>query len=232
MILEWDKIGERLGETGADHCVLYKQSGKTETNDYDTGYAWNGITAVTEKPSGAEASPQYADNIKYLNLVSAEDFAATLEAFMYPSEFEECDGSAEIAPGVSIGQQARKQFGLSYRTLIVNDTEGQSYGYKLHLVYNALAAPSEKPYNTINDSPEITGLSWELSTTPVPVTAINPKTGKPYKPTASMTINSVTADPEKLKQLEAILYGSADADPRLPWPDEVFALFNPDEAAA
>lgn len=232
MILEWDKIGERMGETGADHCVLYKQSGKSATNDYDTGYAWNGVTAVTEKPSGAEASPQYADNIKYLNLVSAEDFAATLEAFMYPDEFEECDGSAEIAPGVSIGQQDRKQFGLSYRTLIVNDTEGQSYGYKLHLVYNALAAPSEKPYNTINDSPEITGLSWELSTTPVPVTAINPKTGKPYKATASMTINSVNADPAKLAQLETILYGSAEADPRLPWPDEVYALFNPTEETA
>ena len=209
----WDETGKRLYETGVKQGVLYPQTG----GSYPKGVAWNGLTAVTESPSGAEASPQYADDIKYLNLVSAEEFGATIEAFTYPDEFGVCDGSAEIQPGVIVGQQNRKLFGLSYRTTLGNDTEGTDHGYKLHMVYGALAAPSEKGYTTINDSPEAMALSWEVTTTPVSVTG--------FKPTASLIIDSTKVDPAKLAALELILYGNTGVDARLPLPDEVAAIF-------
>lgn len=208
----WDQTGERLYETGVNQGVLYVQ----ENGSYPAGVPWNGLTAVTESPSGAESTALYADNIKYLNLVSAEEFGATIEAYMYPTEFEQCDGSAALAAGVSIGQQSRKTFGLSYRTTLGNDVDGNAYGYKLHIIYGALAAPSEKAYSTINDSPEAITFSWEVSTTPVNVTG--------YKPTASITIDSTKADAAKLKALEDILYGTDDVDARLPLPDEIAAL--------
>ena len=218
--LVWDKTGERFYETGVDHGVLYPlQAG----GEYSKGVAWNGLTAVTESPSGAEASPIYADNIKYLNLMSAEEFGATVEAYTYPDEFAECDGSAVVAAGVFIGQQRRKTFGLCYRTVIGNDTDNNDYGYKLHLIYGALAAPSEKAYATINDSPEAITFSWEISTTPVSVAG--------FKPTACVTIDSTKADPEKLAALEAILYGSDEEDARLPLPDEIVSIMG-DAAAA
>lgn len=210
--LVWDATGERLYETGVDHGVLYVQEGGA----YPKGVAWNGLTAVTESPSGAEATPLYADNIKYLNLMSTEEFGATIEAYMYPDEFAACDGSAELATGVSIGQQKRKTFGLCYRTVVGNDTESNDYGYKLHIIYGALAAPSEKAYATINDSPEAITFSWELSTTPVAVDG--------HQPTASITIDSTKADADKLAALEKILYGDADAEARLPLPDEIAEL--------
>ena len=210
--LVWDKTGERFYETGVKQGVLYVQ----EAGAYPMGVAWNGLTAVTESPSGAEATALYADDIKYLNLMSAEEFGATIEAYTYPEEFEACDGSASIANGVSIGQQARKTFGLCYRTALGNDTDGSDYGYKLHLIYGAMAAPSEKAYATINDSPEAITFSWELTTTPVAVTG--------HKPTASITIDSTKADPEKLKALETILYGSESEEARLPLPDEIAEL--------
>lgn len=213
--LVWDKTGERLYETGVDHGVLYPvQAGGV----YNKGVAWNGLISVTESPSGAEASPIYADNIKYLNLMSAEEFGATIEAYMYPDEFAECDGSAEIANGVSIGQQSRKTFGLCYRTVIGNDVDSNEHGYKLHMIYGALAAPSEKGYQTINDSPEAITFSWELSTTPVNVEG--------FKPTASLTIDSTKADPIKLAALEKILYGDTnpETEARLPLPDEIATL--------
>lgn len=194
--LSWDNTGERLFETGVKQCVLYPQE---KGGKYAIGVAWNGVTAVTESPSGAEASPLYADDIKYLNLMSTEEFGATIEAYMYPDEFKECNGEYEIADGVSIGQQKRKAFGLSYRTVIGNDTESNSYGYKLHIIYGAMAAPSEKSYSTINDSPEAMTLSWELSTTPVTV--------KNFEPTSLITIDSTKVDKAKLAALEAILYG-------------------------
>ena len=213
MKLIWDKTGERFYETGVDHGVLYPvQAGGV----YSKGVAWNGLTAVTESPSGAEASPIYADNIKYLNLISAEEFGCTIEAYTYPEEFGECDGSAEIATGVRIGQQARKTFGLSYRTVLGNDTDNNDYGYKLHLIYGALAAPSEKGYTTINDSPEAITFSWEVTTTPVNVTG--------FKPTACVTIDSTKVDAEKLAALEAILYGSDSEEARLPLPDEIVTI--------
>ena len=210
--LVWDQTGERFYETGVSKGVLYVQ----ENGTYPLGVAWNGLTAVTESPSGAEASPLYADDIKYLNLLSNEEFGATIEAYTYPEEFEECDGSAEIAGGVTIGQQKRKAFGLCYRTILGNDTENNDYGYKLHIIYGAMAAPSEKAYTSVNDSPEAITFSWEVTTTPVSVT------GK--KPTASITIDSVKADPTKLAALEAILYGSESEEPRLPLPDEIATL--------
>lgn len=213
-VLTWDESGDRLFETGVDHGVLYPQDA---AGTYPTGVAWNGLTAVTESPSGAEASPQYADNIKYLNLVSAEEFGATIEAFTYPDEFAVCDGSAEPQPGVRLGQQPRKPFGLSYRTKVGNDTEGQDFGYKLHLVYGALAAPSERAYATVNDSPEAITFSWELTTTPVNVTGFNP--------VAQITIDSTKADAAELAALEAMLYGGASQEPTLPLPDAVLALF-------
>lgn len=214
--LVWDNTGDRLYETGVKKGVLYPVS---SNGTYPKGVAWNGLTAVTESPSGAEATALYADDMKYLNLYSAEEFGATVEAYTYPEEFGECDGSAEIANGVQIGQQTRKAFGMCYRTTIGNDTEGDAHGYKLHIIYGAMASPSEKAYATINDSPEAITFSWELTTTPVNVT------GK--KPTASLTIDSTKADPTKLAALEAILYGSdggSGTDARLPLPDEIAEL--------
>lgn len=208
--LVWDKTGERLYETGVSKCALYIQS---SSGTYPLGVAWNGITAVSESPSGAEPSALYADDIKYLNILSTEEFAATIEAYTYPEEFAECDGSAELAEGIFIGQQKRKAFGLCYRTIIGNDVEGNEHGYKLHIIYGALAAPSEKGYATVNESPEAITFSWEISTTPVSVEGM--------KPTATVTIDSTKADPTKLAELEKILYGSEDADPRLPLPDEI-----------
>lgn len=210
--LVWDTVGERFYETGVDHGVLYIPDG---TGAYNTGFAWNGLVTVTESPSGADASAQYADNIKYLNLIAAEEFACTIEAFTYPPEFGQCDGTAEPDTGMQIGQQGRKVFGLSYRTILGNDTLSNEYGYKLHLVYGCLAAPSEKAYSTVNDSPEAITFSWEVSTTPVPMTG--------YKPTALITINSVDASPTGLSALEDALYG-ATVEPELPMPDEVLTL--------
>ena len=210
--LVWDQTGERLYETGVKNCVLYIPTDGV----YSKGVAWNGITAVNESPSGAEPNPLYADDIKYLNLMSAEEFGASIEAYTYPDEFAQCDGSASIAKGVSIGQQTRKTFGLCYRTTLGNDTEGNDYGYKLHFIYGALASPSEKAYSTINDSPEAITFSWEISTTPVEVTG--------YKPTASLTIDSIAANPTKLAALEAILYGNETEEARLPLPNEIATL--------
>ena len=223
----WDKTGERIYESGVDHGVLYPQD---DTGAYAGGVAWNGLIGITESPSGAESNPQYADNIKYLDLMSAEEFGATIEAYMYPVEFEECDGTAEVAPGVTIGQQNRKTFGMSYRTKVGNDVAGQDYGYKLHLFWGAKASPSEKNFQTINDSPEATTFSWEVTTTPVVLTTINPKTKKVYNPTASMVVNSTKVDATKLAALEKILYGDIESEPRLPTPDEVIAIFAPAEA--
>ena len=211
----WDKTGERFYETGVKNGVLYVQEG----GQYKNGVAWNGLTAVTESPSGAEATPLYADDIKYLNLLSTEEFGATIEAYTYPDEFAACDGSAALVDGVMIGQQARKTFGLCYRTTIGNDTNGNDSGYKLHIIYGALAAPSEKAYATINDSPEAITFSWEVTTTPVNVTGA--------KPTASITIDSTKADSTKLAALEDILYGKDGEpgnEPRLPLPDEIKTL--------
>lgn len=221
MKLVWDKTGERFFETGVKNAVLYLQA---TGGTYPKGVAWNGISSITEQPSGAEASPVYADDIKYLNLISAEDYAATIEAYTFPDEFAECDGSAAIADGVSITQQKRKTFGLCYRTIIGNDVDGESYGYKLHIIYGAMAAPSEQAHNTVNDSPEAMTMSWSISTTPVSV--------KGFKPTASLTIDSTKADSSKLTKLEEILYGKDPTesggkdgvDPRLPLPDEIATL--------
>ena len=209
----FDNAGERFYETGVKECALFVKEGNT----YGKGVAWNGITAITESPSGAEASPLYADDIKYLELRSAEEFGATVEAYTYPDEFAACDGSAELAEGVSIGQQKRSSFGLAYKTTVGNDTDGNDHGYKIHLIYGATAAPSEKAYATINDSPEAITFSWELTTTPVAVTG--------HKPTACLTIDSTKVDADKLKTLEATIYGSEDEEPSLPSPDEVAAIF-------
>lgn len=210
--LVWDETGKRLYETGVSQGVLYPQSGGT----YPNGVAWNGLTAVTESPSGAEATPLYADNIKYLNLFSAEEFGATIEAYTYPDEFMACDGSAQIAKGAYIGQQNRKQFGMCYKTLLGNDVDANDHGYKLHIIYGAMASPSEKAYATVNDSPEAITFSWEVTTTPVNVTG--------YEPTASIVIDSTKCDPTKLADLEEILYGSAEEEPRLPLPDEIVTV--------
>lgn len=209
----WDAIGEHTFETGVRNGVLYLQGVE---GTYNTGVAWNGLTSVSESPEGAEATDLYADDIKYLTLMSAENFKATIEAYTYPVEFEECDGSATIAKGVVIGQQPRKPFGLCYRTAIGNDTDGNEHGYKLHIVYGCQASPSEKQYSTINDSPEAITFSWEVNTTPVNVN------GK--KPTATLIIDSTKADKAKLTALEAILYGSEEQEPRLPMPDEIATL--------
>lgn len=218
--ITWDTVGERYYETGVKMGVLYPiQTGGL----YNKGVAWNGLTAVTESPSGAEATALYADDTKYLNLLSNEEFGATIEAYTYPEEFAECDGSAALAKGVMIGQQKRKTFGLCYRTAIGNDVDGSDYGYKLHLVYGCLASPSEKAYATINDSPEAITFSWEVSTTPVSVTG--------FKPTSQITIDSTKVDAVKLASLEDILYGKdgeedTATEPRLPLPDEVATLFS------
>ena len=214
-VLEWDKVGERLYETGVDRGVLYIPD---ESGSYDDGFAWNGLTTVTESPSGAESNPQFADNIKYLNLVSAEEFGATIEAFTYPEEFAQCDGTALPSPGLAVGQQGRKQFGLCYRTRVGNDIEGTDHGYKLHLIYGAQASPSEKAYATINDSPEAIAFSWEVSTTPISV-------GGGLKPTAQIVVDSTKVDSSDLSDLEDILYGTVGDDPRLPTPDEVVSIF-------
>ena len=211
--LVWDATGERKYETGVRNGVLYIMG---EGGTYPKGVAWNGLTAVTESPSGAEATALYADDTKYLNLISAEEFGATIEAYMYPDEFAECDGSATLAAGVTIGQQPRKTFGMSYRTVYGNDVDNESYGYKLHLIYGAVAAPSEKAYATINDSPEAITFSWEVKTTPVNVTG--------HKPTASLTIDSTKVDQVKLKKIEDILYGAAEGEARLPLPDEIIQI--------
>ncbi|MCM1179405.1 MAG: hypothetical protein NC347_04055 [Clostridium sp.] len=220
MRLKWDQTGERTYETGVSNGVLYPQKG----GSYGNGVAWNGLSGVTESPSGAEPTAIYADNIKYLELTSAEEFGATVEAYTYPDEFAECDGSAEVADGVMIGQQDRKAFGMAYKTIVGNDTEKNAHGYKLHMIYGATAAPSEKGYSTVNDSPEAITLSWELSTTPVEVTD--------HKPTATLVIDSTKANPEKLKALEDILFGTDESEARLPMPDEVISLMKEDLSAA
>ena len=219
--LVWDQIGEKLYETGVKNGVLYPQD---SSGAYPKGVAWNGLTAVTEKPSGAEKTSLYADDIKYLNLMSAEEFGATIEAYMYPDEFAQCDGSAELAKGVSIGQQSRKSFGMSYKTTIGNDVDNNDYGYKLHIIYGALASPSEKAYASINESPEAITFSWEITTTPVAVAG--------HKPTASITIDSTKVDKDKLTALEAILYGSESEDTRLPLPDEIKTIMGGGAAAS
>lgn len=212
--LVWDTTGERYYETGVKNGVLYVQTGGA----YPKGVAWNGLTAVTESPSGAEATALYADDIKYLNLMSNEEFGATIEAYTYPDEFAACDGSAALVDGVMLGQQNRSTFGLCYRTSLGNDTEGSDYGYKLHLIYGCLAAPSEKAYATINDSPEAITFSWEVSTTPVEVTG--------YKPTSCITIDSTKVEPAKLAALEKVLYGDTDTEARLPLPDEIASIMS------
>lgn len=208
--LIWDQSGQRFYETGVSNGVLYVQD---ESGAYPKGVAWNGLTAVTESPSGAEATPLYADDIKYLELYSAEEFGATIEAYTYPEEFEACDGSAEIAVGVTIGQQTRKAFGLCYKTVVGNDVKGNELGYKLHLIYGCKAAPSEKAFQTINDSPEAITFSWEVTTTPVNVEG--------FKPTANLVIDSTKVDAEKLAAIEAKLFGDASSEAMLPLPDEI-----------
>jgi hypothetical protein len=219
MELVWDQVGQKVYETGVDRGVLYLPN---LLGVYAEGYAWNGLTTVTESPSGAESNKQYADNQVYLNLVSAEEFGGTVEAFTYPDEFAECDGSLVFEGGILVGQQSRRSFGFSYRTRVGNDLQGADFGYKLHLVYNALAAPSERAYATINDSPEALTFSWEFSTTPVAVGTIN---GTFVKPTSSLTIDSTKVDADTLAELEDILYGTAGTDARLPTPAEVLGLF-------
>lgn len=219
--LVWDTVGDRYYETGVDHGVLYIPDA---TGVYATGVAWNGLTTVTESPSGAEATAQYADNIKYLNLMSVEEFGATVEAFTYPEEWQQFDGWGVPSEGVFVGQQPRKTFGLSYRTRVGNDLEGDQYGYKLHLVYGCMASPSEKAYNTINDSPEAITFSWEISTTPIPVTG--------YKPTSLIVVDSGIVDAAALTALETALYGGAAAEAKLPLPDEVIAMFSGTPLAA
>lgn len=215
-LIQWDGVGDKVYETGVDHGVLYPQ---LPNGTYPVGTAWNGLVSVTESPSGAEPNPQFADNIKYLNLLSAEEFGGTIEAFTYPDEFAACDGSASPETGMIIGQQARVPFGMCYRTIVGNDSAGQAYGYKLHLLYGCLVSPSEKAYQTINESPEAITFSWEFTTTPAPVTG--------FKPTASVVIDSITADATNLAALEAILYGTTgtpDVPGRLPLPDEVVTV--------
>lgn len=212
--LTWDETGKRFYETGVDHGVLYLQN---SLGAYTNGVAWNGLTAVTESPTGAEANPMYADNIKYLNLISTEEFGCTIEAYTYPDEFAQCDGTATPSAGLAVGQQTRKTFGFAYRTKLGNDIDGSDYGYKLHLIYGALAAPSEKAYATVNDSPEALTFSWEITTTAVNVPNL--------KPTAQITVDSTKVDADALADLEALLYGTAGVDPVLPLPGDVIDLF-------
>ena len=214
--LTWDDVGEKIYETGVDHGVLYLPD---PAGVYNTGFAWNGLTTVTESPSGADTNPQFADNIKYLNLTSAEEFGGTIEAFTYPEEFGQCDGTALPAPGLAIGQQGRKMFGMSYRTKVGNDVDGVDFGYKLHLIYGAQAAPSEKAYATINDSPAAINFSWAITTTPHPVTG--------YKPTALIVVDSTVVSAADMKSLEDLLYGAASVEAALPTPDAIIALIGP-----
>ena len=213
MKLKWDETGKRVYETGVSQGVLYVQ---TDEGAYGNGVAWNGLTSVNESPSGAEPTPLYADDIKYLELTSTEEFGASIEAYTYPDEFEQCDGSAELGAGITIGQQPRKAFGLCYKTVKGNDVKNNDYGYKLHLIYGAKAKPSEKAYQTINDSPEAITFSWEVSTTPVEVTG--------FKPTASLTIDSTKVSKEILKSIEDKLYGTETEEPTLLMPNEILAL--------
>lgn len=211
--LVWNEAGKRLYETGVDRGVLYVSNGQ---GGYESGVVWNGLVSVNESPSGAEATPLYAGNIKYVELMSNEEFGASIEAYTYPEEFEQCDGSAELAAGVTIGQQPRKAFGLSYRTKIGNDTAGDEHGYKIHLIYGAKAAPTEKSYTTINDSPEAITFSWEVTTTPIEVDG--------FKPTATLTIDSTKVTPEKLEAIEKKLYGDTATEATLPTPAEILAI--------
>ena len=210
--LVWDVVGERNYETGVSKGVLYPMV----SGAYPKGVAWSGLTTVTETASGAEATPLYADNIKYLNLMSVEELGGTIEAYTAPDEFGACDGTAEITPGVTVGQQPRQTFGLAYQTILGNDTENNKHGYKIHLVYGALASPTERSYATVNDSPEAITMSWEFSTTPVTVTG--------FEPTSLVTIDSTKVDAKKLAAFEAIIYGSEDQEARLPLPNEVATL--------
>lgn len=216
----WDQVGERLYETGVSKGVLYPM----KNGAYSVGVPWNGLTAVNETPSGAEPTALWADDIKYLNIMSAEEYAATIEAYMYPNEFEECDGSKSIAPGVVIGQQNRTAFGLSYVTKIGNDTDGSDHGYKIHLVYGCLASPSEKGHSTVNESIEAMTLSWSISTTPVEVPIVVDGKKK-FKPTSTVVIDSTKVKAEELTELEEMLYGSETADPKLPLPEELATIF-------
>lgn len=216
-VLVWDQTGEKKYETGIDKGVLYPIDAQGK---YSKGVAWNGLIGVTESPEGAEATSLYADNVKYLSLYSAEEFGGTIEAYTYPDEFEKCDGSEEIAPGVNIGQQNRSIFGLCYRTIIGNDVKANDYGYKLHIVYGAQCSTSEKPYETVNDSPEAITLSWEFSTTPVPVIG--------HKPTATVTINSTKVSATAMAAIEKVLYGDEDTEARLPLPDEIANIMSDD----
>lgn len=221
-LLKWDEAGKRVYETGVERGVLFVQA---SNGTYPEGVAWNGLVSVTESPSGAEANPLYADNIKYVNLMSTEELAATIEAFTYPDEFEACDGSGELAVGVAVGQQARKPFGLCYKTRVGNDTEGDAFGYKLHIIYGAQASPSEKSYQTVNDSPEAITFSWDVSTTPIEVPG--------FRPSSKITIDSTKVDAAKLAALETILYGTAavteppaaEVKARLPLPAEIVTIF-------
>ena len=209
MKLVWDEVGSRLYETGVDHGVLYPQS----EGGYPKGVVWNGLSSVSENPSGAEDNPLYADNMKYLNIKSAEELGLTIECYTYPDEWAECDGSAELIPGVSLGQQKRNTFGFSYRTKIGNDTDGEDHGYKLHLIYGCSASPSERSYQTVNDSPEAISFSYEVTTTPVVIDG--------FKPVASITIDSTKVSPEALAALEKVLYGDEETEARLPMPNEL-----------
>ena len=211
--LIFNNVGERLFETGVKNGVLYVMG---DDGAYENGVVWNGLTAVTESPSGAETTPLYADDVKYVVIYAAEEFGATVEAYTYPVEFEQCDGSAAISEGITIGQQTRKSFGMCYKTSVGNDVQGQDYGYKIHIIYGAKAAPSEKSYSTINDSPEAVTFSWELSTVPVPVEGHNP--------TATMVIDSTRVPAEKMALIEAKLYGSEEAEATLPLPNEILEL--------
>lgn len=216
--LKWDEIGKRLFETGVDRGVLYvlKDTITDPADPYEAGVAWNGLTAVSESASGGEPSPLWADNIKYLNLISAEEATLSIEAYTFPEEFEVCDGTRSIATGAIIGQQPRKQFGFSYRTLLGNDQKSTDYGYKLHLVYGCYASPSDRSYATVNDSPDAISFSWSISTTPVEVVG--------YKPTATLSIDSTKVKPAKLAALEAFLYGAGSVNPKLPLPAKVVEL--------
>lgn len=222
-ILEWDKQGERFYETGVSHGVLYLMN---PLGRYDRGYAWNGLTAVNASPSGAESTKQYADNIPYLNMTSAEEFNGTIEAFQSPPEFDACDGTATPIPGIGVGQQTRRGFGFSYQTLIGNDIDGQDHGYKIHVVYGAQAAPSERANATMNESPEAMTLSWEFSTTPLPISPEIIVLGRALKPTATLTFSSLNFSAAKMQELKDVLYGTASIEPRLPNPHELITMMS------